>query len=112
MDMQTEEKKRTGVCREAFSDFRKRYGIWAFAAAALVLIKYVCFYSFMGISNHFILVCALSCLLVFLFFCAFFKPFPNPHIDILTKPCANRIGKKGHASAQPSFLLQSYDLLI
>ena len=50
--------------------------------------------------------------LVFLFFCAFFKPFPNPHIDILTKPCANRIGKKGHASAQPSFLLQSYDLLI
>ena len=71
MDMQTEEKKRTGVCREAFSDFRKRYGIWAFAAAALVLIKYVCFYSFMGISNHFILVCALSCLLVFLFFCAF-----------------------------------------
>ena len=71
LDMQTEEKKRTGVCREAFSDFRKRYGIWAFAAAALVLIKYVCFYSFMGISNHFILVCALSCLLVFLFFCAF-----------------------------------------
>lgn len=50
--------------------------------------------------------------LVFLFFCAFFKPFPNPHIDILTKPCANRIRKKGHASAQPSFLLQSYDLLI
>ena len=50
-----------------------------------------------------------TCVFVFL---RFFKPFPNPHIDILTKPCANRIRKKGHASAQPSFLLQSYDLLI
>ncbi len=68
--MQTIEKERTGVFREAFFDFKRRYGIIAFAAAALVVVKFICFYYFMGISNNFIPVCALSCLLVFLFFCA------------------------------------------
>ena len=71
MVIQMEKDKQSGVLRETFSDFKKRYGILAFAAAVLVVVKYICFYYFMGISNYFIPVCILSCLLVFLFFCAF-----------------------------------------
>lgn len=69
--MHTEDKKWTDVYRQAFSDFRKRYGIAAFIAAALTAVKYFCFYSFMGITNNLIWVWGLSLVFVFLFFCAF-----------------------------------------
>lgn len=71
MKENSEKRRWTGVYREAFSDFWKRYGILAFLSALLVMIKYICFYYFMGAANNVIWVCALSCLFVFLFFCAF-----------------------------------------
>lgn len=52
--------------------------------------------------------------LVFLFFCAFFKPFPNPHIDILTKPYANRGEKRAVRQHSPlsyfSLMICSYSI--
>lgn len=71
MKENTEKVKWTAIYRESFSDFRKRYGMFALISAALVLLKYICFYFFMGVTNHLVWVCALSCLFVFLFFCAF-----------------------------------------
>ena len=71
MKEHTDKSKWTAVYRESFSDLRKRYGIFAFLSAAFVLLKYICFYFFMGVSNNVVWVCMLSCLFVFLFFCAF-----------------------------------------
>ena len=52
--------------------------------------------------------------LVFLLFCAFFKPFPNPHIDILTKPYANRGEKRAVRQHSPlsyfSLMICSYSI--
>lgn len=52
-----------------------------------------------------------SCIFVFL---RFFKPFPNPHIDILTKPYANRGEKRAVRQHSPfsyfSLMICSYSI--
>ena len=69
--MQKRERIRKGIPGESLRDFVKRYGILALIAAALVPVKYVCFYLFMGVSNNLGWICLFSCLFVFLIFCIF-----------------------------------------
>lgn len=72
LDMQTEEKKRTGVCREAFSDFRKKVRHLGFCSCGARPDQVRVFLQFYGdIKSFHSGFGALSCLLVFLFFCAF-----------------------------------------
>lgn len=69
--MRKNETVQKGTGRKFLRDFMKRYGILALIAAALVPVKYVCFYLFMDVSNNLGWVCLFSCLFVFFIFCIF-----------------------------------------
>ena len=69
--MREREKIRRIPGRDFIEYFVKRYGIAAVIAAALVPVKYICFYLFMGISNNIGWVCLFSCIFVFFIFCVF-----------------------------------------